>query len=425
MTDDKGNQRELRSNPAGPVKDASAVFELPRSDIRALFSESAEPSDGGPPLPPTHTERFELGELWTRLCGGEWRISDSFSAAERCYLVVAPRKGGPPRWPSRGRALRMIERVLLGESPKEIAIDMRLSASTVASAMKRCLELLGLRNCHISGIPILLVLAARAHHSGEDSCTSGFIAPVFRDESPGWVVSAWRPDLDLPTSLSLAEQTVLRRLIEGRSHTEIANLRGTSTRTVANQLSTVFRKLNVSGRAQAVDALAARALSSRPSPPNPAPPSAPHVGEGASPATTTERSLEPKGFSQSGFLRTGGAAGAELGAAAGTADADEAADSEALGAVAETGGVTAPGEGKRLAAVRSEPGVVLPLPAVAAARGRALPSAGPPADWGEVAVGVSASAGSSASSARSGDAVRMVALGTGGSAGSRDDWVAK
>jgi hypothetical protein len=41
----------------------------------------------------------------------------------------------------------------------------------------------------------------------------------------------------------------VRGLLEGRNYLEIAKKRGTSTRTVANQLAAAFRRLGVSGRA--------------------------------------------------------------------------------------------------------------------------------------------------------------------------------
>jgi DNA-binding CsgD family transcriptional regulator len=64
-----------------------------------------------------------------------------------------------------------------------------------------------------------------------------------------WVLLP-RPDVDLWTGLSPAEADVARMLLEGRTHAEIAALRGTSMRTVANQLAASFQKLHVSGRSQ-------------------------------------------------------------------------------------------------------------------------------------------------------------------------------
>jgi DNA-binding NarL/FixJ family response regulator len=55
---------------------------------------------------------------------------------------------------------------------------------------------------------------------------------------------------ELPASLTSAERAVLELLLRGRSNGQIAAARGTSTRTVANQVASIFRKLGVSSRAE-------------------------------------------------------------------------------------------------------------------------------------------------------------------------------
>ncbi len=51
-------------------------------------------------------------------------------------------------------------------------------------------------------------------------------------------------------SLTEAERAVVARVLEGASNAEIAAERGTSARTVANQLAAVYRKLGALGRAE-------------------------------------------------------------------------------------------------------------------------------------------------------------------------------
>lgn len=52
------------------------------------------------------------------------------------------------------------------------------------------------------------------------------------------------------TRLGDAEREVAAMAARGLSNREIARARGTSERTVANQLSTIFRKLGVSSRVE-------------------------------------------------------------------------------------------------------------------------------------------------------------------------------
>jgi DNA-binding CsgD family transcriptional regulator len=56
----------------------------------------------------------------------------------------------------------------------------------------------------------------------------------------------------LPAALSPCERDIVTRLIEGASNREIARARGTSERTVANQLKRIYRKLGVFSRAELV-----------------------------------------------------------------------------------------------------------------------------------------------------------------------------
>jgi DNA-binding CsgD family transcriptional regulator len=55
---------------------------------------------------------------------------------------------------------------------------------------------------------------------------------------------------ELPATLTPSERDIVTRLIEGASNREIARARGTSERTVANQLKGVYRKLGVFSRSE-------------------------------------------------------------------------------------------------------------------------------------------------------------------------------
>jgi DNA-binding NarL/FixJ family response regulator len=63
------------------------------------------------------------------------------------------------------------------------------------------------------------------------------------------------PPPTLPNLLSQAERNVAIAVLEGLSNAEIATARGTSIRTVANQVASLLRKLGVRSRAEAVAAL--------------------------------------------------------------------------------------------------------------------------------------------------------------------------
>jgi DNA-binding NarL/FixJ family response regulator len=65
---------------------------------------------------------------------------------------------------------------------------------------------------------------------------------------------------DLGGDLTQAERQVALAVLAGLSNADIARMRGSSPRTVANQLASIFRKLKVRSRAE----LASRALSPEP-----------------------------------------------------------------------------------------------------------------------------------------------------------------
>ena len=62
------------------------------------------------------------------------------------------------------------------------------------------------------------------------------------------VLSIPRPEEPWRAGLPAAEFEVVQSLVEGLSYRDIAEGRDTSVRTVANQISAVFRRLQVSGR---------------------------------------------------------------------------------------------------------------------------------------------------------------------------------
>lgn len=76
----------------------------------------------------------------------------------------------------------------------------------------------------------------------------------------GDVIVISSDSLRMPASLSESEQAVARAVIAGHSNAEIARVRGTSAKTVANQLYAMYRKLEVGTREELVAMLVDGAL---------------------------------------------------------------------------------------------------------------------------------------------------------------------
>jgi DNA-binding CsgD family transcriptional regulator len=69
------------------------------------------------------------------------------------------------------------------------------------------------------------------------------------------VIEVPRPERGLESVFPKASLDVLRRLVEGQCYAAMAGSRGTSERTIANQVSAIFRRLRVSGRNELVHRL--------------------------------------------------------------------------------------------------------------------------------------------------------------------------
>lgn len=81
----------------------------------------------------------------------------------------------------------------------------------------------------------------------------GLRAINFRFDGLDWLVLSFEPqELELLGGVTPAETDVVRGVLAGESNAAIAARRGTSVRTVANQLAALFKKLGVGSRAELV-----------------------------------------------------------------------------------------------------------------------------------------------------------------------------
>jgi len=171
-------------------------------------------------------------------------------------LVIS--SSGPKACPPRARDIQILERLLLGESAKSLAIELNLSQSTIASGLKRTLEGMGLKLLP-SRLP--LGLAVLVHHARGRAAVA--MQRHVDSSSHRLVLSARFASLD--DILSPAVLDVIFQFAQGSSHAEIAAHRRTSQRTVANQIAAAFQRLGVSGRTQLLKYLVFAPLS-RPQP---------------------------------------------------------------------------------------------------------------------------------------------------------------
>jgi DNA-binding CsgD family transcriptional regulator len=200
-------------------------------------------------------QEVDLARVWRELVTGQCRVSDSFDSAERCYLLLEPRSRREASLPVQAGTIRILEAILLESAQKSVALELGLPPSTIASALKQCLEQLGLPGT-ASRLSPLLVGAAYA--SSNSLCWTGRMSQLPGVDLCYRVVSVARLETALACRLTPAQYDVVRLLFEGKSYAEIALARRRSTRTIANQLGAVFRMLGVSGRMELIRSLLAR-----------------------------------------------------------------------------------------------------------------------------------------------------------------------
>ena len=231
--------------------ESAAVYARPQSPPRLDVRDGAtgfDFRDGA-----RHLEAREgtkcLGQLWDELRSRRVRVVESFRDERRLFLVVAhnPIVSRPP---IESRDLDILERCLLGDSQKRMAYEYSISPSTTAAVLSRCLLLIGASRLRTASLT--LAMAVHAYRGGT------LLPKAWVTSHQRWdVISTERPELALVERLSPREWDVVEAFLDGKSYAEIAAGRAVSPRTIANQLSSVFRKLGVSGRSELIHAVLA------------------------------------------------------------------------------------------------------------------------------------------------------------------------
>jgi DNA-binding NarL/FixJ family response regulator len=192
----------------------------------------------------------DLGLCWRELIGGVVSVQGGIWGGARCGLLLRPPL--PQGAPVTGRRLEILESVLSGAGQNCIAIDMVLAPSTVALHARQGLESLGVSGRPSRVHPLLMLMATAARRG---ILVSGKVSYVQSEQGELRLIEVPRPGQRLGESLPGAERAVIELLIEGDCYVEIAKKRRTSVRTVANQIASSFRRLNVSGRSELIQRL--------------------------------------------------------------------------------------------------------------------------------------------------------------------------
>lgn len=182
--------------------------------------------------------------LWQGLVGGEWSLVDHWESDGRRY-IAAYRNRSRLRDP---RALAPTERSLLkylalGATNKQIAYTLGLPAGTVSSSVTQIFRKLKVSR--------RVDLASWLDPTRLDRLDLGDLSDL-GDGELGVLTATMAPSGRAPAALSSAELEVASYVTRGWTNARIAEERRVSKHTIANQLRTIFAKLDVTSRAQLV-----------------------------------------------------------------------------------------------------------------------------------------------------------------------------
>lgn len=178
-------------------------------------------------------------ELWPLLVAGRVCAVDVFDRGSVRYWVATETEDGGRESHLSPREKRIAVLAARGFSNGEIGFELQLSDSQVSTIVSCVLRRLGLR------LRADLPLCYRAR-----------VSSVWRREGQPDVLCAqqdlWGAEA---CGLTGAERAVAVLAMQGASNAEIAERRGSSERTVANQLRSVFTKLGIQSRFELAGAL--------------------------------------------------------------------------------------------------------------------------------------------------------------------------
>jgi DNA-binding NarL/FixJ family response regulator len=184
---------------------------------------------------------------WRRVFSGGYRVLAWHDRAAHRYVVVAP-QAPPVRGSLSTRQRRILAMRARGTALKVIAFETGLSVGTVSRDLSLAMDVLGLGS--LSDLAAVLGHALERPSAGEPPCPEGLAIAPHETEPEALVLSfpLTAPGGRLAAHLTPAERAVVDGILAGLPNREIAEQRGVSPRTIANQISSIFAKLHVGSR---------------------------------------------------------------------------------------------------------------------------------------------------------------------------------
>ena len=206
-------------------------------------------------------------ESWRALVAGKWSLVDHFDHDGRRYLVArenTPPTRQPLNSPLSQREQQVVSLAALGHSNKLIAYELGIAPSTGGGYLRTAALKLGaasrvalIRACANAVGDAAMTRRGLKCRRGPRRDLVPVSPPADLDvrfltagDSTIAVFSFPLPLPPLPASLSNAERAVVIGVLGGMSNAQIARRRSRAVRTIANQVSSILRKLGVGSRGE-------------------------------------------------------------------------------------------------------------------------------------------------------------------------------
>jgi DNA-binding NarL/FixJ family response regulator len=223
-------------DPAGHTRDAKPVAQSQRK--RQLLREAVRRIDGAR----TSAGRKDVTSslrAWQGLIEGRWSLVDHFDSDGKRFILAV--KNDPEHPDPRGLTAqeRQVATFLgLGQSTKSIAYTLGIAEAAVSAHVSRAKHKVGLRS-----------RAELATFFEPAGVRARLAEAVIGGERV--LVGTYPPsNADAAAQLTPTERDVVAHLMCGSTNQDIAIRRGTSSRTIANQIQSIFRKLGVQSRVE-------------------------------------------------------------------------------------------------------------------------------------------------------------------------------
>jgi DNA-binding CsgD family transcriptional regulator len=217
--------------PFTPVEIAS------RMRLAELAPESS-------PRPVTRND--PVAAFWRSLTNGRLGVVETFSTGGCCCAITEERAADPDVHRLTDREIVLLHRTFQTETQKVLAAGFDLSVAAISQLLGGALQKLGVSG-RVGCTPLPIVLAA-LRYCGVVELPQAYVTS-HEDQGRRYVALGLPAfDSSLLPGLSSAEREVAAHHAAGATYGQIASRRMTSPRTVANQIASLSKKLEVHGR---------------------------------------------------------------------------------------------------------------------------------------------------------------------------------